>query len=397
MRRMACALLAVGALGACGSPDSGVHAPLAPMSTPGRIGANDPSSFGQLSTAATSDRPDFAACVAGVSDSRCSAASSIARFQVTGLSAVASIVVAPANLTATSNAGSVTLTWTGPASGDAIVAYIVQAGSSPGSANLANFSTGNTATIFTAGGVGAGSYYVRVLALNGASQTSAPSNEVLLTVGPGPCTTPGPPSGLTAAVSVGTVVLTWTGSSGSPTSYVVEAGSSSGLANLANSDLGSAATTYTAIGVGAGTYYVRLRAKGACGISGPSNEITLTVGSSPTTSSYDGTYAFGLNYLENGQLWSTNVTGQPVSHGQFAFSTRLTGSSIIFTLTGTITSLPGPCCAATVAATVTTASGSTTFNGTCGIPGANYPAPTCSAIGSVRGDFNTLFITRTSP
>ena len=48
----------------------------------------------------------------------------------------------------------------------------------------------------------------------------------------------------------------WTAASGTPTSYIVEAGSQPGLINLANSDLGSGAVTLTATGVGAGTLSV---------------------------------------------------------------------------------------------------------------------------------------------
>ncbi len=58
---------------------------------------------------------------------------------------------------------------------------------------------------------------------------------------------------------------------------MIEAGSLAGLSNLTSSDLGSAAAALTATGVGAGTYYVRVRAKNACGISGPSNEVLLLV------------------------------------------------------------------------------------------------------------------------
>ena len=173
------------------------------------------------------------------------------------------------------------LVWTAPASADPIVAYIIEAGSTPGAANLANFSTGNSATMFSASGVGNGTYYVRVRAVS-ASGTSAPSNEATLVVGGAPCSAPGSPSGLAViSNSGGTVVLAWNAASGSPTSYIVEAGSASGLSNLANSDLGLT-TTLTATGVGAGTYYVRVRAKNGCGTGAPSNEITLTVGSTPT-------------------------------------------------------------------------------------------------------------------
>jgi len=48
------------------------------------------------------------------------------------------------------------------------------------------------------------------------------------------------------------------------------------LTNLANVDVG-ATTTFTATGVGAGTYYMRVRARNGCGASPPGNEIVATV------------------------------------------------------------------------------------------------------------------------
>ena len=196
--------------------------------------------------------------------------------------ATASFLSAPINLNASASGSSVTLTWV--ASG-LVDAYVIEAGSSSGLANLANFSTGNALTTFQASGIGAGTYYVRVRAISSGG-ISVPSNEAVLIVGGGPCVAPGAPSGLSVVSLLGsTIVLSWGASAGNPTSYVVEAGSLSGLSNLANSDLGSAGTSLTATGLGNGTYYVRIRAKNGCGASGPSNEIILTVGSTPTPTS----------------------------------------------------------------------------------------------------------------
>jgi hypothetical protein len=187
---------------------------------------------------------------------------------------------APGGLSTSAAGSTVTLSWSAPSSGGAPTAYIIEAGSSPGLANLANFSTGSTATTFSAGGVGAGSYYVRVKAINAAG-ASAPSNESLLIVGggSGPCTgAPAAPTGFAlTGNSGGTVSFAWNPSSGSPTTYIIEAGSVPGATNLANSDLGGTANTFTAAGVGRGTYYVRLRARNACGTSAASNEVTLIV------------------------------------------------------------------------------------------------------------------------
>jgi hypothetical protein len=91
-------------------------------------------------------------------------------------------------------------------------------------------------------------------------------------------------------VSGGTVVLAWLPGANGPTSYVVEAGSSPGLANLANSDVGLT-TTLTATGVGAGTYYVRMRARNACGVSGPSNEVVVRVGGGGSVPNVAGTWS----------------------------------------------------------------------------------------------------------
>jgi hypothetical protein len=183
---------------------------------------------------------------------------------------------APTNLVTSASGSSVTLTWIAPTTGGAPTAYIIEAGSAAGLANLANFSTGSTATSFSAGGVGAGAYYVRVRATNAAG-TSAASNESLLVVG-GACTgPPPPPSAFTLTFnSGGTVSFSWAASA-TATSYIIEAGSAPGAANLANANLGSSATSATFNGVGRGTYFVRLRAMNACGISGVSNEIQLVV------------------------------------------------------------------------------------------------------------------------
>jgi hypothetical protein len=76
-----------------------------------------------------------------------------------------------------------------------------------------------------------------------------------------------------------TVTLNWKGAT-TTASYVIEAGSVPGSVNQANFDTLSPASSYTAFGVGDGTYFVRLRATDGCGArSGASNEIIVKVGS----------------------------------------------------------------------------------------------------------------------
>ena len=170
----------------------------------------------------------------------------------------------------------VTLTWTTPSGGDAATSYTIEAGSSPGGSNLATFDTGNTATTVTVVAVPAGTYYVRVRGRN-AVGLGAASNEVVVVVTGPACIAPPSPSGLAAVVNGSTVRLSWNEVSGVP-AYVIEAGSSPGSSNLANVDTAGPGTFFTAVNVGAGSYYVRVRSLNGCGeSSGASNEVLVVV------------------------------------------------------------------------------------------------------------------------
>src|SRR6185436_11497804 len=183
---------------------------------------------------------------------------------------------APTGLTASAVGSTVTIRWSAPASGTP-TSYVLEAGSATGLSNLANFNTGSASTSFSTSGVANGTYFVRVKAVN-ASGTSAASNEATLVVGPAACAgAPGAPGGLTiVGNSGGTVVLSWTAASGSPSTYIVEAGSAPGASNVATIDLGGTATTLTA-SAPRGTYFVRIRGRNACGTGAASNEVTVVV------------------------------------------------------------------------------------------------------------------------
>src|SRR5207253_1386103 len=85
---------------------------------------------------------------------------------------------------------------------------------------------------------------------------------------------PGVPANLTYSLDGRTVSLTWSAVAGA-VSYDVEAGSSTGLADLAVVNTTALGLTATP---GNGTYYVRVRARNAAGVSAPSNEIIITIG-----------------------------------------------------------------------------------------------------------------------
>jgi hypothetical protein len=87
-----------------------------------------------------------------------------------------------------------------------------------------------------------------------------------------------PPGNLTRTVQGTTVLLGWSPPPGSqPTSYVVEAGSTSGASNIAVFDTGNAATGLTVNNVPPGTYFVRVRGRDAAGTGPASNEVTVVV------------------------------------------------------------------------------------------------------------------------
>jgi hypothetical protein len=73
--------------------------------------------------------------------------------------------------------------------------------------------------------------------------------------------------------------LNWSpsGTGGTVTSYVLEAGFTPGASNVVIFDTGSAATSLTASGVPSGVYYVRVRARNASGTSAASNEIVVVM------------------------------------------------------------------------------------------------------------------------
>ncbi len=167
----------------------------------------------------------------------------------------------------------VRLWWVAPPA--TVTSYVVEAGSSPGAADLAQFDIG-TQGLFVPTAV-RGVYYVRVRARVGGI-LSLPSNEIRLTVG-SPCSEPAAPENLTNTTTSTSVALSWQTGTGA-TSYVVEAGSSSGLSNVAAVNTGSSATTFSAAAP-PGRYYVRVRSRNACGTSAPSNETTVTIASAP--------------------------------------------------------------------------------------------------------------------
>jgi hypothetical protein len=178
----------------------------------------------------------------------------------------------PTALSASVAGGSVTLNWD-PAAGN-VGRYILEAGSSPG---LGNIATAVLAPVTRFSAVAPpGTYFIRVRAGN-ACGTSVPSAEIFIVIGAA-ATLPGPPGEPVPAVSGSNVSLAWTAPANgdTPTGYLLEAGTSPGLSNLARVTTGPA-TSFATSGVGPGTYYVRVRAVNGAGTGPPSADATVVV------------------------------------------------------------------------------------------------------------------------
>ena len=185
----------------------------------------------------------------------------------------------PESLEAVVVGSTVAFSWVGATAGVAPTSYRVQAGSAPNGNDLADFDTGSASTSFTATNVGDATFNVTVRAVNTAGMSSQ-SNNVAVTVGGlGTCSAPsGAPASLTTAATGSSVTISWAAGPGEgANSYIIEAGSGTGLSDLASFDTGSTATTFRTDGVAAGTYFIRVRAVNACGVSAASTEAILIV------------------------------------------------------------------------------------------------------------------------
>lgn len=178
---------------------------------------------------------------------------------------------APRAITANVSGSTVTLGWQ-PGAPPAATSFTVEVGTSAGGSNVGVFPVGTATRV--SGALASGTYFTRVRSV-GANGPGGASSEAIVTV-PTPSTPPGAPGTLTASTANGVASLTWGAAAGNATTYVVEAGTAAGLANVGTFATGHLDTTFITPAP-SGTYYVRVRAANAFGVSGPSNEVTVVV------------------------------------------------------------------------------------------------------------------------
>ena len=208
---------------------------------------------------------------------------------------------APENLTAAVAHLAVTFSWAIAAGTPSVTQWQLQAGSAPGLSDLAVVMLPGSLRTFTASAPAAGTYYIRMVALNGAG-ASPPSTELAVVTGPGICDLPRTPTGLAALAGQGGVRLRWDSPAAPfPAGYQLAAGSAPGA-----SDVGVFAlppSNSLATFAPAGTYYVRLAAFNVCGSTPNSPDIVFTV-TPPSNASLIGTWSGTVSNYTKPYPWT---------------------------------------------------------------------------------------------
>lgn len=183
---------------------------------------------------------------------------------------------APVALSSVSRGGAIVLNWIPAATGPRPTGYVLEARSAPGLANLARFRLGPSTTFFM-NSVPAGTYHLRVRAETAAGE-SGPSPDTIITpgaAGTAPCPPVDIPQAPSFTLNARNLGFEWLPANGPPpTGYSFEASLAPGAAPIAVLPL-----TGTQFGVAApsGTFYIRLRAVGACNTSLRGPEVKVVV------------------------------------------------------------------------------------------------------------------------
>ena len=185
----------------------------------------------------------------------------------------------PAQFGAWFSGRSVTVSWAAPVTGDPVTNYVIEGGSAPGLADYGTVNLG-TATSFTADRVPDGTFWLRLRGTNSAGAgPNSPELALVMRSGSGCVGLPMAPAYNAPSVAGNNVTLSWTAPTDGvpPLSYVLIAGWAPGTSDVAVLDLGSPATSISGM-VPDGTYFVRMAARGTCGVGPVSNERPLVVG-----------------------------------------------------------------------------------------------------------------------
>jgi fibronectin type 3 domain-containing protein len=195
---------------------------------------------------------------------------------------------APQNLAASGALTSAQLSWTAATDNVGVVRYDVHrsttAGFTPSASNRVATPAG---TSYTDSGLAAGTYYYKVIAEDAAGNLSPASNQASAQVGD--TSPPSAPGTLTATGSMGSATLSWGAATDNVgvVRYDVHRSTTSGFTPSATNRVATpAGTSYTDLGLAAGTYYYKVLAEDAAGnVGAPSNQASASVTSDTTAPS----------------------------------------------------------------------------------------------------------------
>lgn len=199
------------------------------------------------------------------------------------MSAPASAVVAdneapsvPGDVTATPTAGAAQLVWTASTDNVAVTGYDVFRSSTEAFTVDSSTQIGHvTGPSYTDNGLSSGTYYYKVVAVDGAGNASAPSTAAQATVVD--AQTPSTPTNLTALVEGTSTNLTWdaaTIGNGSTPTYSVYRGASADFAVNESSKMSDVGITqYVDAGLAAGTYFYKVVAHSSSGKSSQASAV----------------------------------------------------------------------------------------------------------------------------
>jgi len=185
---------------------------------------------------------------------------------------------APRSAAASVSGNTATISWQAPSTGSLPANYLLYVGTRSGGSDVANaYNVGNV--LSAAGDLQKGTYYARVRAANSIG-TSSDSNEVRFSIGRRLKT----PTAFSVSWSGTTATLSWTVAAAdspqdTPTSYMLEAGTTPGASNVARVNVGN--RTVFRVEITSGRYYVRVKAENAFGESEPTEDIEVRTPGTP--------------------------------------------------------------------------------------------------------------------
>ena len=181
---------------------------------------------------------------------------------------------APARFTLEANGQSVHIAWS---RAPGATSYRLEAGTTSAATDLGGADVGDVDTLQIV--APPGTYYARVRAVNALGVSAASSEATITVTSSAACVRPPPaPADYTIRTGGLQVELSWSASPWA-TSYRLEVGSAPAQADLLVTSVGQVTTLAAA--APAGTFFSRVRAVNACGVSAPSAEVAVTLSCAP--------------------------------------------------------------------------------------------------------------------